>query len=46
MRDIIELLSKVSYNNSDELIKIAKGKYIYPSTTKIWLNKLINKKNK
>jgi hypothetical protein len=46
MKEIIELLNMTNFNDGDELIKIAKGKYEYPSTFKLLKLKIKQKINK
>lgn len=40
MREIIELLQMNEWFDGDENIQIAKGKYEYPSSFKIWFRKI------
>ena len=40
MKEIIELLQANKWDEGNEYIQIAKGKYHYPSTFREWLNKL------
>jgi hypothetical protein len=46
MKEIIELLHMINAADGDELVLIAKGKYEYPSTFKLWIKKIKNKFNK
>jgi hypothetical protein len=45
MKEIIELLHLTNAADGDELVLIAKGKYEYPSTFKLWMKKIRNKIN-
>ncbi len=40
MKQIIELLQADEWNDGDEFIQIAKGKYHHPSTLKGWYQKI------